>query len=153
MYCHDVYNLLIYFQDLFWWYFLEKYQVGVTIVTAVIGNWLFPTTFEWFALYNVHCMVNAVTWIFVQPNRNIQEMLFNRIAHNYVKMLFTAPVTQYRDKFLKVGIFNLPIHGQHVRCLKGKEEEGMAARACSWEPWFLLSLPFTGYPVHALLHK
>ena len=49
-------------------------------------------------------MVNAVTWIFVQPNRNIQEMLFNRIAHNYVKMLFTAPVTQYRDKFLKVGI-------------------------------------------------
>lgn len=48
-------------QDLFWWYFLEKYQ----------------------------------------PNRNIQEMLFNRIAHNYVKMLFTAPVTQYRDKFLK----------------------------------------------------
>lgn len=48
-------------QDLFWWYFLEKYQ----------------------------------------PNKNIQEMLFNRIAHNYVKMLFTAPVTQYRDKFLK----------------------------------------------------
>ena len=125
MYCHDVYNLLIYFQDLFWWYFLEKYQVGVTIVTAVIGNWLFPTTFEWFALYNVHCMVNAVTWIFVQPNRNIQEMLFNRIAHNYVKMLFTAPVTQYRDKFLKVGTFNLPIHSQHARHLKGKEEEGM----------------------------
>lgn len=29
-------------------------------------------------------------------------MLFNRIAHNYVKMLFTAPVTEYRDKFLKV---------------------------------------------------
>lgn len=48
-------------QDLFWWYFLQKYQ----------------------------------------PNRNIQEMLFNRIAHSYVKMLFTAPVTQYRDKFLK----------------------------------------------------
>lgn len=48
-------------QDLFWWYFLEKYQ----------------------------------------PSRNIQEMLFNRIAHNYVKMLFTAPVTEYRDKFLK----------------------------------------------------
>ncbi|KAL9956226.1 hypothetical protein ACROYT_G037674 [Oculina patagonica] len=48
-------------QDLFWWYFLEKYQ----------------------------------------PSRNIQEMLFNRIAHNYVKMLFTAPVTKYRDKFLK----------------------------------------------------
>lgn len=48
-------------QDLFWWYFLEKYQA----------------------------------------NKNIQEMLFNRIAHNYVKMLFTAPVTQYRDKFLK----------------------------------------------------
>ena len=38
MYCHDGYHLLIYFQDLFWWYFLEKYQVGVTIVTAVIGN-------------------------------------------------------------------------------------------------------------------
>jgi len=48
-------------QDLFWWYFLEKYQFS----------------------------------------RNIQEMLFNRIAHNYVKMLFTSPVTQYRDKFLK----------------------------------------------------
>lgn len=48
-------------QDLFWWYFLQKYQ----------------------------------------PSRNIQEMLFNRIAHNYVKMLFTTPVTQYRDKFLK----------------------------------------------------
>ena len=70
-------------------------------------------------------MVNAVTQIFVQPNRNIQEMLFNRIAHNYVKMLFTAPVTQYRDKFLKVGTFNLPIHSQHARHLKGKEEEGM----------------------------
>lgn len=61
-------------------------------------------------------------------------MLFNRIAHNYVKMLFTAPVTQYRDKFLKVGIFNLPIHSQYARRLRGKEEEGMAARACSWEP-------------------
>lgn len=39
-----------------------------------------------------------------QPSRNIQEMLFNRIAHNYVKMLFTAPVTEYRDKFLKVWL-------------------------------------------------
>lgn len=40
--------------------------------------------------------------LILQPSRNIQEMLFNRIAHNYVKMLFTTPVTQYRDKFLKV---------------------------------------------------
>lgn len=43
-------------------------------------------------------------WYFLesyQPSRNIQEMLFNRVAHNYVKMLFTTPVTQYRDKFLK----------------------------------------------------
>lgn len=42
-------------------------------------------------------------WYFLekyQASRNIQEMLFNRIAHSYVKMLFTAPVTP-RDKFLK----------------------------------------------------
>ncbi|XP_048575767.1 protein FAM227A isoform X2 [Nematostella vectensis] len=48
-------------QDVFWWYFLERYQ----------------------------------------SDRSTQELLFNRIAHNYVKLLFNAPITEYRDAFFK----------------------------------------------------
>ena len=38
-----------------------------------------------------------------QPNPAAQQKLFNRTAHNYVKLIFYCKNPLFRDTFLKVG--------------------------------------------------
>ncbi|XP_002733341.1 protein FAM227A-like [Saccoglossus kowalevskii] len=49
-------------------------------------------------------LVDTYWWIFLQhyhPSKKSQSKLFNRIAHNYVKLLLYAKEPQYRDVFFK----------------------------------------------------